>query len=158
MIVKKNLNTIPKPCPDRPSVSIIGSVCLPANPAYGSLYNDGPVGGPIRITLEAQGLRAEDGKVLEVDAYLAAVGRKPNTLGLGLQELGVELDDFGCIVVGPGMETAVPGVYAAGDVVGRPYLASTGVAQGAAAVDSMLSPSNSAVQQPLLLPVNLFSR
>jgi len=76
--------------------------------------------------------------VLTVDAYLAAVGRVPNTDHLGLEDLGVELDPHGCATVqGGSMQTHAKGVYAAGDVVGRPYLASTGVAQAAAAVEHM---------------------
>jgi len=97
---------------------------------------------PLKITLEAvKGNKASpniEGKILQVDAYLAAVGRVSNTEGLGLDKAGVELDEYGCAVVnGPTMETSASGVYAAGDVVGRPYLASTGVAQGAAAVAHM---------------------
>jgi len=77
-------------------------------------------------------------EVLTVDAYLAAVGRVSNTDQLGLAALGVQLDPHGCARVrGPSMETDAPGVFAAGDVVGRPYLASTGVAQAAAAVAGM---------------------
>jgi len=82
-------------------------------------------------------------KVLSVDCYLAAVGRVSNTQGLGLESLGLNqepepdsepdseqklVDEFGGLKVVNGftMETRVKGVYAAGDVVGRPYLASTG--------------------------------
>jgi len=77
-------------------------------------------------------------QVLTVDAYLAAVGRVSNTDHLGLEGLGVELDPHGCATVrGASMQTHADGIYAAGDVVGRPYLASTGVAQAAAAIEYM---------------------
>jgi len=111
----------------------------------------------VKITLaprdgESDG-EAKDEKVLEVDCYLAAVGRVSNTAGLGLdervlgpdQELKELVDAYGGIKVANGyaMETCVKRVYAAGDVVGRPYLASTGVAQGAAAVSHMFEKQSS---------------
>jgi NAD(P) transhydrogenase len=99
---------------------------------------------PIRITLEAPngdprpaGLATE----LKCDAYLAAVGRKPNTGNLNLQSAGIQVDEYGGILVNSLLcTTAKAGnVYAAGDVVGRPFLASTGVAQAKAVVNAMFN-------------------
>lgn len=53
-----------------------------------------------------------------VDALLVATGRRPNTAGLGLEELGVALDDRGHVVVDGKLKTNVDGVRAAGDVTG----------------------------------------
>lgn len=95
---------------------------------------------PIKITLEAKGGgERPTGSVTElrVDAYLAAVGRKPNTANLNLQSAGIAVDDYGGIKVNSNLETTAENVYAAGDVLGRPFLASTGVAQGVAAVGAM---------------------
>lgn len=64
-----------------------------------------------------------DGSLIESDYVLVAVGRRPNTDGLGLEGLGVELDRKGFVKVNERLETSVPGIYAAGDVLGIPYLA-----------------------------------
>jgi len=54
---------------------------------------------------------------------LVAVGRAPNTQGLGVAELGVRCDNRGRIHVDPHFATSVPGIYAIGDVIGGPMLA-----------------------------------
>jgi NAD(P) transhydrogenase len=97
---------------------------------------------PIRITLEAPGGGPRPpGQHSEIkcDAYLAAVGRKSNTGNLNLQAAGIQVDEYGGILVNSLLcTTAKAGnVYAAGDVVGRPFLASTGVAQAKAVVNAM---------------------
>lgn len=77
---------------------------------------------------------------IKCDIYLAAVGRKPNTSNLNLAAAGIRTDEFGGIVVDSRLRSTARGgnVYAAGDVLGRPFLASTGTAQGLAAVEGML--------------------
>jgi NAD(P) transhydrogenase len=72
---------------------------------------------------------------------LAAVGRKPNTASLNLAAAQIDVDEYGGIFVNSRLcTTATAGnVYAAGDVLGRPFLASTGVAQAKAAVNSMFA-------------------
>lgn len=57
-------------------------------------------------------------RAIEVDALLVATGRAANTSGLGLDELGVELDSTGHIVVDGKLRTSVKGISAAGDVTG----------------------------------------
>jgi len=57
---------------------------------------------------------------VEAEAILVATGRRPNTTGMGLEEAGVELGPHGEIVVDEHMRTALPHVYAAGDVTGEP--------------------------------------
>jgi NAD(P) transhydrogenase len=64
------------------------------------------------------------GKVLFV------AGRKGNTDGLGLDDAGVDLDDRGRIIVDAEYQTTAPGIYAAGDVIGPPALASVSAEQG----------------------------
>jgi dihydrolipoamide dehydrogenase len=54
---------------------------------------------------------------------LVAVGRVPNTQGLGLAEAGVRCDNRGRVVVDPKFATNVPGIYAIGDVIAGPMLA-----------------------------------
>lgn len=59
-------------------------------------------------------------ETLVVDRILVAVGRRPRTQGLGLEALGIALDERGFVRVNGRMETSVPGVYAIGDVAGPP--------------------------------------
>lgn len=73
-----------------------------------------------------------DGDVLDVDAVLMAIGRVPNTQGLGLEAAGVETDARGAIVVDDDFRTNVPSIYALGDVIDRVQL--TPVALGEAMV------------------------
>uniref|UniRef100_A0A7S4A929 FAD/NAD(P)-binding domain-containing protein n=1 Tax=Pseudo-nitzschia australis TaxID=44445 RepID=A0A7S4A929_9STRA len=99
---------------------------------------------PLKINLKSKGgvdNRSEN-LVQEVkcDAYIAAVGRIPNTEKLNLEAAGIEVDSYGGIVVDSQLRAkgaADGNVYGAGDVLGRPFLASTGVAQGVATVKNM---------------------
>jgi NAD(P) transhydrogenase len=84
-------------------------------------------GTGVKVTLKS-------GKVLEADRLLAAAGRAGNTEKLGLAEVGVKLDDRGRIVVDKNYQTSVPHIYAAGDVIGWPSLASTSMEQGRVAM------------------------
>ncbi|WP_202567142.1 dihydrolipoyl dehydrogenase [Agreia sp. COWG] len=58
----------------------------------------------------------EDGRTIEAELLLVAVGRGPSTAGLGLEEVGVELDR-GFVVTDERLQTNIPGVYAVGDIV-----------------------------------------
>jgi len=66
---------------------------------------------------------------LECDYVLVTVGRKPNTKGIGLEELGIEMDGP-FIKIDKQMKTNVPGVYAIGDVAGQPMLAHKATHEG----------------------------
>lgn len=81
------------------------------------------VDGTLTVTLS-------DGEVLSPDKVLFAAGRVGNTDGLGLERAGVELDERRRIVVDEHFRTTAPGVYAAGDVIGPPALASVSAEQG----------------------------
>ncbi|MCS6929684.1 MAG: dihydrolipoyl dehydrogenase [Saprospiraceae bacterium] len=61
--------------------------------------------------------------VFEVDYCLVSIGRRPYTDGLGLENVGITLDERGRIPVNDHLETIVPGIYAIGDVVRGPMLA-----------------------------------
>ena len=69
-----------------------------------------------RVTLEGN-------ETVEGDRVLVAVGRKPYTEGLGLEEVGVELDEKGRIKVDDQFQTNVKGIHAIGDVIAGPMLA-----------------------------------
>ncbi len=89
-----------------------------------------------RVERVPEGLRcslAPDGGMV-VESVLVAAGRRGNTDGLGLERVGVEVDDRGRIVVDADYRTTVPNVYAVGDVIGFPALASVAMEQGRVAV------------------------
>ena len=73
---------------------------------------------------------------LEVDRVLSAVGVVPNTNGIGVEELGVEMNR-GKIVVDEFYRTNVPGIYAIGDVIATPALAHVASAEGIACVEKI---------------------
>jgi len=73
---------------------------------------------------------ADGSKVLEGEQALVAIGFKPNSKDLGLEELGVELSERGFIGIDDRMETNIPGIWAVGDVTGKLMLAHVGSAQG----------------------------
>jgi NAD(P) transhydrogenase len=76
--------------------------------------------------------KLKSGKELVTDTMLYALGRSGNTEGLGLRELGLPIGKYGHVEkVDPiTYQTVVPNVYAAGDVIGAPALASTSMEQG----------------------------
>jgi dihydrolipoamide dehydrogenase len=74
----------------------------------------------------------KDGKAATIDAdkILLAVGRRPNTENLGLEEAGVALDKRGYVVADDQLRTNVPGIYAIGDVIGGMMLAHKATKEG----------------------------
>jgi dihydrolipoamide dehydrogenase len=76
--------------------------------------------------------------VLTVDRVLVAVGMVPNTKDLGLEQVGVKLDERGYIKVDAFQETSVKGVFAIGDCAGRQLLAHKASAEGEVAVARIL--------------------
>jgi NAD(P) transhydrogenase len=84
-------------------------------------------GGPLALVLKS-------GQQLHVDKVLYSAGRAGNTKGLGLEAAGVSLDAKGRILVDEHFQTSVSHVYAAGDVVGNPALASVSMDQGRVAM------------------------
>jgi NAD(P) transhydrogenase len=86
--------------------------------------------------VEGRGIVTTLDSGLEIDAekVLASSGRSGWTDGLGLQAIGVEVDPRGTVKVDADFRTAAPNVYAAGDVIGFPALASTSMEQARVAV------------------------
>jgi NAD(P) transhydrogenase len=72
----------------------------------------------------------KSGKVIVSDCVLYSAGRVSATSDLGLEKVGLSADERGKLSVNENFQTAVPHVYAAGDVIGFPALASTSGAQG----------------------------
>lgn len=79
-----------------------------------------------------------DGRVLEADAVIVASGREVAVRVLGLEDIGVETTEHGLIKVNELFQTSIPNIYAAGDVVGFPALASTSSEQGRMAANYAL--------------------
>ena len=78
------------------------------------------------------------GRDLEVDKALVAIGRRPNSDNLGLEELGVDLDDRGAIKVDDRLRTNIENIYAIGDVTGGIQLAHVASYQAEVAVANIL--------------------
>lgn len=76
---------------------------------------------------------------LRAEEILVATGRRPNTEGLGLERVGVELDERGAIVVDERQRTSVPSIYAAGDVANQLQFVYVAAAGGAAAAQNALA-------------------
>jgi glutathione reductase (NADPH) len=74
---------------------------------------------------------------LEVDCVMYATGRLPNTEGLGLEELGIELTERGAIKVDEYSKTSVASIYAVGDVTDRIQLTPVAIREGHAFADTV---------------------
>jgi NAD(P) transhydrogenase len=97
----------------------------------------------------------KSGKQIWSDALLYAVGRQGNTDSLNLPACGLEADARGRIEVNQNFQTAQPHIYAAGDVVGFPSLASVSMEQGRVAVCHAFD--QPAVSVPELFPYGIYS-
>ena len=84
----------------------------------------------LQVTLEGNGAGRE-----VFDRILVAVGRRPNSDGIGLDTLGVRLDGRGFVTVDAQLRTNVPHVFAIGDLTGPPLLAHRATHQGKAAAE-----------------------
>lgn len=73
------------------------------------------------------------------EEILIATGRKPNTKNLGLEELGVQVDAKGAIVINEYQQTSLPHIYAAGDCRGEPMLETTAAKEGTIVAENALN-------------------
>ncbi|WP_282152567.1 dihydrolipoyl dehydrogenase [Ruegeria atlantica] len=89
----------------------------------------------LTLTLDRVGKDKEE--VIEADKVLVAVGRRPVSRGLGLEDLGIALDPRGFIQVDTSFRTSVPGIYAIGDCVPGPMLAHKAEEDGVACVEML---------------------
>jgi glutathione reductase (NADPH) len=76
------------------------------------------------------------GDPLAVDTLMFATGRRPNTRGIGLEDLGVEIDDKGAIVVDDDSRSSVETIFAVGDVTNRIQLTPVAIREGQAFADT----------------------
>lgn len=78
-----------------------------------------------------------NGDRIAADAVLCATGRKPNTRGLGLEEIGVALTPDGAIVADGCFQTSVPSIHAIGDVINRVQLTPVALREGTVLIDRL---------------------
>lgn len=122
-------------------------------------------GVEIKTGVSIKEMRIKDGKIsalltrdetIETEKVLVAIGREPNTKGLGLASLGIRQDQKGFIQTNLFHQTSLPGIYAVGDVAGRFLLAYTAMAEGIRAVEHALGVEISPWEP--IVPLTIFSK
>ncbi|MES9828394.1 MAG: dihydrolipoyl dehydrogenase [Candidatus Thiodiazotropha sp.] len=100
---------------------------------------------------------ADGEQKLHAEKVLVVFGREPNTAGLGLDEMGVKLDERGYVETGDYYQTHSPGIYAIGDITRTPALAHVASAEGEIAVAHMAghAPAGKAID-PGLVPSAIY--
>jgi NAD(P) transhydrogenase len=100
-------------------------------------------------------LELESGKLIVSDVILYSIGRAGRTEDLSLENAGLALDDRGRLIVDAHYRTAVPNIYAAGDVIGYPALAATSSEQGRLAACHMFG----ATAEPMVahFPIGIYA-
>ena len=104
-------------------------------------------------------LRLKSGKEVVAESLLYAVGRAGNTAGMDLEHLGVAVNKRGQIdnIKPPSYQTAVPNIYAAGDVIGVPALASTSMEQARMAICHAFGLTYRKKKDLPLLPMGIYT-
>jgi len=92
-------------------------------------------GGKARVTIEPAAGGASE--MVEADAVLVSIGRRPNTEGLALESAGLTTNRRGQIETGHNFQTAVPGIWAIGDVIPGPMLAHKAEDEGIAVAENI---------------------
>ena len=95
-----------------------------------------------KIVKEANGaltVTTRIGQELCADVVMYATGRRPNTRRLGLEKVGVMLDEVGAVDVDSGSRSSVPSIYAVGDVTNRLNLTPVAIAEGRALVETLFN-------------------
>lgn len=107
---------------------------------------------------EGQRIALADGRTLgPFDCIVWAVGRRPNTDGLGLAEAGVGIGAEGEVMTDIRQDTAVPGIYAIGDVTGREELTPVAIAAGRRLADRLFGGEPDRHLDYRLIPTVIFS-
>ena len=106
----------------------------------------------VKVTLEGEGLEKPERRF---DKLLIAVGRSPNSAGLGLENTRVEVDASGFVKVDERLRTAEPSIYAIGDLVGEPLLAHKATHQGRTAAEAIAG--HKVAFEPRAIPAVVFT-
>jgi len=111
-----------------------------------------------RIEREGDRLRVtlRDGSMQIADQVLYATGRSPNTAGLGLAEVGVQLAPNGAVIVDAHYATNMPGIHAVGDVIDRVHLTPVALAEAMALVDRLFGARQRSVDYEMI-PTAVFT-
>jgi glutathione reductase (NADPH) len=96
------------------------------------------------------------GQEFSADVVMYATGRRPNTKGLGLAEIGVALDDNGAVVVDEWSRSSVPNIYAVGDVTDRLNLTPVAIAEARALAETLFN-DNPILMDHANVPTAVFS-
>ena len=102
-------------------------------------------------------LATAKGDMLSADLVMYATGRRPNTRGIGLEEVGVELDDSGAVIVDSWSRSRVPHIYAVGDVTDRLNLTPVAIAEGRALAETLFN-NNPIEMDHANVPTAVFSQ
>jgi NAD(P) transhydrogenase len=102
-------------------------------------------------------LRLQSGEGITCDAALIATGRRGNTLGLGLENVGILVNDFAFIPVNENLQTSVPNIYAAGDVTGRQASAPVSMQHGRALVQHAFGGAPGQSPRADLMPLAVYT-
>jgi glutathione reductase (NADPH) len=105
---------------------------------------------------DALAVQLDNGDTLVANCVLRALGRRPNSQGLGLEALGIALDSKGAISVDDFSQTTVPGIYAVGDVTNRVNLTPMAIREGHAFADSVFGSKPRRVDHTLV-PTAVFT-
>jgi mercuric reductase len=105
-------------------------------------------GGPGEVSVLAE--RDGQQRMYRAERILCATGRRPNTSGMGLEDLGLQLGEDGRILVDAHLETSRPGIYAAGDVIGEPAFVYTAAYEGRLAARNALGTAREACDETVV--------
>ena len=128
----------------RPGDDDTGGMDAPVEAAQFSMApDDAPQDGPIKV-------KATNGDIKVFDQVLFATGRAPNTADMGLEEAGVKLRRGGAIEVDEYSQTAVPSIFAIGDVTNRVNLTPVAIREGMAFVETVFHGNPTPVDHDLI--------
>ena len=103
-------------------------------------------GAGVHVTVSV----GDEKKIIEADQALVAIGFRPNSQNIGLEEVGVEVDGRGFIQINEKMETNIPGLWAIGDVTGKLMLAHVASAMGILAAEQMVGKESEALNYAMM--------
>ncbi len=111
----------------------------------------------IKAVDNAYVVHTSDGQEIATELVMYATGRVPNTKGLGLEALGVELDQLGAVMINDEYRTSVPSIYALGDVTNRVNLTPVATAEGMSLVNRLYAGKSAHVDYENI-PTAVFSQ
>ncbi|MEN9343617.1 MAG: hypothetical protein RLZZ453_404 [Chlamydiota bacterium] len=109
----------------------------------------------IRKVAEGVEVALKGGEILKADMLLYALGREANVSDLNIESIGIDVDSRGFIPVNTLFQTKEPHIYAVGDVIGSPALASTSMEQGRLAVRHAFGATSHAF--PSFYPIGIYT-